>query len=601
MKKMVFALVAFMAALQLMAIPARPGKLTYVQPDGTTVTLFRHGDEFGHWTTDDRGRLVRQDADGFYREVTDSDVPALRRQAAVRRMQARALSRAKASQHIALGQKRFLVILVEFKDMKFTKAGDDPQATFTQMLNEAGYRENGGVGSARDFYYDNSHGLFEPVFDVYGPVTLDRNYSYYGENGSQGEDLHPEQAVIDGCKGLDEAIDFSQYDHDGDGYVDLVFMYYAGHGEADYSDSDTIWPHQFELSSAGKSLTLDGKKIDSYACTNEVEGTGLYANKLCGIGTACHEFGHAMGLPDFYDTDYDEYGQAAGLFGFSTMDMGAYNENGRRPCYFTIEERIMLGWLKEEEAFRTFDKTGTYTLTTVDDQVAYRTFTDMDGEYFVYECRASNGWDAGLGAHGLLVYHVDKSERSIRVFGTYDVTPYELWANWGQFNAINENGSHPCYYVVPAADQGNLMFGYEYDAGYGYYFNEDKYPLIPFPGSDKVTTYVPRSWNGVEGDITFSNIAYAGDQVTLKAHVPSEDLDYLTIADAGSYRAGERFTFSLVRPEAVDMPAAVVWYFDDEPVLADSVTLTAGAHTVEAVLTHADGQTQMLTLEIDVE
>jgi len=125
--------------------------------------------------------------------------------------------------------------------------------------------------------------------------------------------------------------------------------------------------------------------------------------------------------------------------------------------------------------------------------------------------------------------------------------------------------------------------------------------LIPFPGSDKVTTYVPRSWNGVEGDITFSNIAYAGDQVTLKAHVPSEDLDYLTIADAGSYRAGERFTFSLVRPEAVDMPSAVVWYFDDEPVLADSVTLTAGAHTVEAVLTIADGRTQTLTLEIDVE
>ena len=226
----------------------------------------------------------------------------------------------------------------------------------------------------------------------------------------------------------------------------------------------------------------------------------------------------------------------------------------------------------------------------------------MDGEYFVYECRASNGWDAGLGAHGLLVTHVDKSQRKITVFEGYyatTTTPYSLWADWGSLNAINENGSHPCCYVVPAEDQENLMYGYEYYPGYGYYFNEENYPGIPFPAG-KVTSYVPKSWNGVEGDISFSDITYADGKVTLKAIVPSDELEYPTIADTGSYRAGDRFAFSLVYPEdaQTDIPASVAWYFDDEPVRSDSVSLTAGGHTVEARLSYADGRTTVLLLEI---
>ena len=115
-----------------------------------------------------------------------------------------------------------------------------------------------------------------------------------------------------------------------------------------------------------------------------------------------------------------------------------------------------------------------------------------------------------------------------------------------------------------------------------------------------MTSYTPKSWNGVEGLTTFSNISYANDVVTLRANVPSEDLDFVTIADAGSYHAGDRFTFELVRPEEVEAPASVVWYYDDEPAGADSVTLTAGTHVVDARLTFADGSQQVLTLEIEV-
>ena len=597
-KYIILALVALLSGFQpLHAIPARPGLRTYTQPDGTTIVLRQRGDEFAHWLTDASGRMVRQDADGFFRRVSADEAAQIRRGAPARRTAARTRRAAKSREHIATGTKHFLVILVEFDDMEFSTS-DDPNAAFTALMNEEGYSVDGGRGSARDFYRDNSHGLFNPVFDVYGPVKLANPYKTYGANDWSGNDKAPEDAIIEGCTAMDEDIDFTRYDNDGDGVVDLVFMYYAGQGEADGGNSNTIWPHQYEISATGKSLTLDGVRIDSYACTNEVVSTGALSGKMCGIGTACHEFGHAMGLPDFYDVDYGDNGQAAGLFFFSTMDSGAYNDEGRTPPFFNFEERILLGWL-DDSAYRVFDETGSYTLPSVDENVAYRTPTDMDGEYFVYECRNSNGWDVGLLSHGLIVYHVDKSNRQVHL-SQGSASAHDLWEHWEEYNSINENGSHPCFYVIPSADQGNLLFGHELYWG-DYYFNDSYAPQIPFPGSEKVKTYVPMSWNGVESYITFSEINYADGKVTLRADVPTGEVDYVTIADAGSYRTGDRFTFELVCPGSAEVPASVVWYYDDEPAGADSVTLTKGTHTVEAQLTYSDGRDSVLTLEIKVK
>ena len=599
-KSILLALTALLCGFQVMtAIPAYPGKIEYVQPDGTKIVLRQHGDEFAHWTTDATGRLVTLSEDGFYRPAQGITVADIVRQGASRRAAARQhrAARRASSSPIAIGKKHFLVILVEFSNKQFSTSAD-PNAAFSALLNEKGYSVNGGTGSARDYYYDNSHGLFEPVFDVYGPVQLDNTYAYYGGNDYNGDDKRPEEAIIDGCKKLDADIDFTQFDNDGDGEVDLVFMYYAGKGEADGGASNTIWPHQWSLGEAGKSLTLDGLTINSYACTNEVQGSGAYAGKMCGIGTACHEFAHAMGVPDFYDTDYETNGQAGGLFNFSTMDGGSYNNEGRTPPYFNFEERMLLGWLKESD-YRAFSTAGTYVIPSVDENVAYRTPTDMAGEYFVYECRGSNGWDAGLKAHGMVVYHVDKSNRTVKLsYGSS--TAANLWANWEESNAINENGSHPCFYVVPAADPSNLRYGFYLYAG-SYYFDDSYSPDIPFPGSRHMTGYTPVSWNGVEGAISFSQIAYADNRVTLTATIPYDGLDYPTIAGSGAYRAGDRFTFELVRPEALEAPASVVWYYDDEPAGADSVTLTAGLHTVDARLTYANGRQAVVSLEITVQ
>lgn len=598
MKKIISVLFASLFFVAALAVPARRGLFPYTQPDGSTIMIQKHGDEFCHWTTDASGRLVEKDAQGYYRPADASRLETRKAAARIRRTALNNARRMPRKAGIASGQKHFLVILVEFSDVHF--ASSTANQDFTNLLNLQGYSVNGGTGSARDFYYDNSGGAFEPIFDVYGPVTLANNQAYYGGNDSNGDDKAPEIALQQGCQALDSQINFAQYDYNSDGDVDLVFMYYAGYGEADSDDEDAIWPHQWELYDGGRiTLRLDNKRINSYACTNEIIGFGDLAGSMCGIGTACHEFGHAMGLPDFYDTDYSTNGQSAGMFFFSTMDNGSYNNEGRTPPYFTVEERILLGWITES-SFREFTKSGNYTIPSVSGNIAYKTPTDQNGEYFVYECRGSNGWDSGLESHGLVVTHVDKSSRSVSL-SSGSATASSLWSNWQDHNAINENGKHPCCYVVPAPAQSNLLYGHTLYQG-NYYFSSSYSSKIPFPGSENVRTYTAKSWNGVNSDIQLSNISYSNNQVTLYATVPSTTLNYNAIANPGNgvYAAGSDFTLELKESEAHPV-SSVAWYFDDEPVSGSSVQLTAGTHLVEAHLSLSDGTSQILELIIFVQ
>lgn len=504
MKRIIVIIATLLLAWNAGAVPAKPGAFNYTQPDGSVVRLERHGDEFFSWTTlAGTQQVVKLDADGFWRNSTID--PAAREAAAQFRQQVNSQRSAMQPRthdqnyKMTHGTRHIPVFLVNFQDVSFSL--DNPMDKFTALLNENGYSENGGTGSAQDYFLDNSHGQFQPVFDVYGPVTLPQDMAYYGANSGTNHSPNAKMAAFQAAQLLDDIVDFSQYDTNHDGYVDMLMFYYAGYNEAEGGPEDSIWPHQSTVQGSSseevRNATFDGIKLGQYFCTSELRGNeGV---NMCGIGTSCHEFGHSLGLPDFYDTDYEKNGKDHGLSFFSIMASGSYNNNGCTPPYYNAEERMFLGWMIESDLKEL--PLGAISFGSVKDDISYISYTDTDGEYFLYECRDNSGWDKPL-APGLIIYHVDKS--TVRTVG--GLTPYSQWKNWSSYNTINAYGDHPCFYIIPSSDQSNLN-----------YSNGDSSAWV-FPGMSDCTSFIPVDWDGFDTGLEITNIAYADQKVTLTAH-----------------------------------------------------------------------------------
>ena len=435
---------AFLGVSSLFALPARSIPETVTQPDGTVVTVRVVGDEFYHYQMTADGIPVVRGADGFYRyaELTpDGTVVAgqvIARDAHLRtasdkvyleQLATRQVSQGMVAQRQLKRQQKLrsvtrrttqattgddvhgLVLLVEFSDKKF-----DPTNTledFKEMMNKEGYDYQGAIGSARDYFIAQSDGQFRPTFDVVGPITLDRAMAYYGGNDKYtGNDSRPEDMVIDACRKVESMVDFSIYDRDNDGFVDLVYFIYAGYGESANDNAgsldDTIWPHAWYIyQGAGKEVSVDGKLLDAYACSAELQGnTGTYRD---GIGSFCHEYSHTLGLPDFYDTSGSNYGMST----WSLMDYGCYNgpdmngdghSDGSVPVGYTAYEREFCGWLTIEE----LTSPATVSLENLaDSKKAYKIVSSDKNQYFTLENRQQTGWDTYMASSGLMILKVD--------------------------------------------------------------------------------------------------------------------------------------------------------------------------------------------------
>lgn len=577
-------LVSFVAAY---AIPAYPGIIDFRQPDGTTIQVRLHGDEFSHWYTTPGGTVLEFDSNGFLRPAADG-ASVIRRAKAQWKSSPRRQRVAPPSKTVTSGTVHIPVILVSFSGVDFGVAS--PNTSFSNMLNQPGYSYNGATGSVADFYHDNSNDEYDPIFDVYGPVPLSKSQSYYGGTDPNGNDDKAAEALFEAAVYLDTTttIDFSQYDADHDGNIDMVLMYYAGYNQAEGGGASTIWPHQWDVYAAAyygenvdPNYDFDGLRLRKYFCTSEYKGS--YGEVMAGIGTTCHEFAHSLGLPDVYDIDYESNGECGATYSYDTMCSGSYNNKGRTPPFFNAFELEMLGWTVTIEDL---PASGDVSLPAFSkgEKKAYRSASTTDGEFFLYECR-SGSWDNYIIQDGLIVYHLDQSTRNVHGY-----TAAQLWNNWD----LNVFGDHPCCYIIPAAAQ-NYTSGY----GGGLYYTGASFAF----GVGSYTSYTPVDWEGVTMAYTLGSIAFDGSTATfdMGSGIPgTRRMSYIYDPNAGVYSAGDVFDLVLY-PSTVDAPTATEWYYDGASVGGStSVTLTAGSHVIEARLTLKSGATQTVELELDV-
>ena len=394
---------ALTTAFAGLSVPAKPGIMVLTNPDGSSMECRLHGDEFSHFYTDASGKhLIQRDINGYLQiveEATESNARKLAKaQGGLMRTQA-VVNNGRTSFPTINDNLHCLVVLMQFEDTKFRT--QNPREAFGRWLNDEGYSEWGATGSARDFYRACSRGKFNPHFDVSPVVTISMT-------SAEATKAYP--ACFDEALKLVAAtgeVDFSNYDADNDGEIDFIYFIYAGYGYADTGLQDCIWPHAFQLSPA----TYNGKQTGSYACSMELRGSHLSADDGCiaGLGTFVHEFGHVLGLPDYYDVGYSG---AVTPDEWDTMASGCYNEDSTCPPLFSAFERWMLRWDEIGEGIKVIDAADHIQISRHDETAsdARILYSDIENEYYIFECRSKEGWDAGLPDEGLLIWHIAYSD-----------------------------------------------------------------------------------------------------------------------------------------------------------------------------------------------
>ena len=446
---------AMVCCAAAMAVPAKPVPFTHRQSDGSTVTLMMQGGKFNHALMTLDGLTVAMDENGDYcytangvlsdmrahdqghRDIQETAfITAYRDQMTIDVPMRHSPRREESNDHPqvpTIGSPRIPIILVNYTDVKFIDT--DPIATFENQFNEMEY-------SSLHYFETQSRGKFSPKFEILGPVELANDRAFYGANVG-GYDAQLGTMIYEACVGVPE-VDFSDYDNDGDGFVDVVVVLFAGVGEAQAwrTVPESVCPCQWDMQECydwGYSTTgpfqLNGVTIDKFAVFNELEGSSNTSTSIDGVGTFCHEFSHCLGLPDFYHT---AGGYVYGMSSWDIMDHGCYNNNGHTPAGYSSYERHFMGWM---DLIDPVENTK-YVLAPLNspEGTAVKVVNEANhDEYYLLEYRTLTGWDAYLAAEGILILHVDYDKNA--------------WDN----NTPNNLGSHPRMTIIPA---DNVWSGY---------------------------------------------------------------------------------------------------------------------------------------------
>lgn len=501
----IYLLTIFIAPGQGYAVTPRPGITLFQQPDGTFLSLILKGDERLHlgYTTDGyavlplagqgynyaladaAGNLVRSGILAHdLKERSASEITFLQdirknlffSPAQVRERQSRlaASTRAPLSGTFpTTGIRKMLMILANFSNTQTTFS----QSNFNNYMNQVNYN---GTGSFRDYYLEVSRNLLTVNTTVTVWVTLPNTHDYYGPEARWGE--FARDAVL--AAEAQGQVDFSEYDNNLDGMVDGVAIIHQGRGQEESGNPLDIWSHSWQISAAGFNVVLDGVVVDSYTTMPE-KGNAV---SMGTIGVMCHEFGHNLGAPDFYDTDYTAGGEYDGTGYWDLMAAGSWNginAAGDKPAHHIAWTKWLFGWISPVTI-----NTGTYTLQNPAlNAQCYRFNTTTPNEYFLCENRQLTGFDAALPGHGMLIYHVD---------GSY----VSLHTGANNINATSHQGLYPESATSTTANGIMTSSGSTINTS-----------GCPWPGTSYKTTFTDattpnaKSWAGANTGLPITNIS----------------------------------------------------------------------------------------------
>ena len=542
MKKILLSIVfALMGIASGFAAKAHTGLTTITQSDGSQLTIRLHGDEHFSWYSTADDVLIVQVGSNYYVAQVEEDgtlkaTPQLAHNAGERgTVEEQVINNQNKEKFLNLlnaepqalaktigtvtpayfphtGSPKALVILVEFQDVKFKTS--DPVATFTHYLKGAegkaapeannAYVTKGMVnyGSVSQYFNDMCQGKFTPQFDIVGPVTVSKNSAYYGGNVGNSTDVNFAQMIAEACKGVSTKVNFADYDQNNDGYVDLVYVIYAGYSESiNGNSSDCLWPksgiNKFYEPGTSNLLKLNGKKICRYGINNELNATpsDWIDGKplLNGIGLFCHEFSHTMGLPDLYPTVVTSRVDNQNPEYWDLMDGGEYTYNGYFPTPYSPWEMDVMGWTAPIELG---DEAKQVSLNSyASDRTAYKINGEND-EYLLIQNIQTEGWWRGITKAfktGMLVWRID-----------YPYTTVSL------DNRLNNEKGKPNVMIVPA--DGYVISAYNKQR------TEEEYNLSlkgdPFPGTTNKTELLSVELNNSTLKKPFYNIKETNGIIT---------------------------------------------------------------------------------------
>lgn len=449
MKRLFTFIFAFISIANTWAAKSAATAMLVIQPDGETVTLKLLGDEDFSWYQTVDGVLLARENSAYYvakvvngqlestgilahdeADRTAEEIAAANAQdkntffaqadnsVKNRRNAAAKLDKKNFSPH--MGEIHIPIIMMNYSDKQFV-LGNGDKAKLYEIFEEyfngttrtpyTSATRFQGYSSVRQYFIDASAGKFTPVFDLYGPYQTIFNHKYYGKASGRSSEL-----LTEAIARADADIDFSKYDSNNDGNVDLVYVLYAGTGANLSGNRNDVWPACWYNKAIA---TKDGKTVNVIGAANELAVDDYDGEPIrAGIGVFCHEMSHGMGLPDLYWTlsykPRDEYGDVdfdnCGPEDWDLMDGGENLYNGMWPCQYTAWEREYMGWLDPVE----ITEAQNITLTPFNKGgQAYKITNPANPfEYYTIEHSGYDEWNYYLNktyGNGMLIMHLNSS------------------------------------------------------------------------------------------------------------------------------------------------------------------------------------------------